>query len=92
MNIVKIENVGRINSFNNRLDIKSNVVFNNTKDTLMVVLSDDDINNENCLIKLRGYLVNILLLPKKYRYTFNDTLTGQMITHNLITGCVISYY
>lgn len=91
MNIIKIENIGRINSFNNRLDIKNG---NNLPDkfSTMVVLSDDDINNENCLIKLRGYLVNILLLPKKYKYTFNDTLTGQMITHNLITGCVISYY
>ena len=56
MNIIKIQNVGKINSFNNRLDIKSNVVFNSTKDKLMVVLSDDDVNNENCLIKLReGY-------------------------------------
>lgn len=92
MNIIKIQNVGKINSFNNRLDIKSNVVFNSTKDKLMVVLSDDDVNNENCLIKLRGYVVNILLIPKKYKYTFNNTLTGQMIIPNLITGCIISYY
>jgi len=92
MNIIKLQNTGRIHSFNNRLDIKSNVVFNTNNDTLMVVLSENDINNENCLIKLRGSVINILLLPKKYRYTFNDTLIGKMIKPNLITGCVISYY
>ena len=99
MNIINIENIGRIDSFNNRLDIKNgkfssseNGEYLPSKNGIIVVLSDDDVNNDNCLVKLRGITANILLLPKKYKYTFNDTLTGKKIKPNLTDYCGVSYY
>lgn len=91
MNIVKIGNIGKITSYNNKLEINSNIRVNN-ETGIMVILSDDDVYNENSLIKLRGTVINILILPKKYKFTFNDTKTGQLIKYNLNEKTVISYY
>lgn len=91
MNIVKIGNIGKITSFNNKLEINSNIRVND-KTGIMVILSDDDVINENSLIKLRGTVIDILILPKKYKFTFNDTKTGQLIKLNYNEKIVISYY
>jgi len=91
MNIIKIENVKQITGFQNRLEIKSDYKYS-SENSIMAILSDDDINNDNCLVKLRGYVINILLLPKRYKYTFNETKTGELIAIQLSKNCVISYY
>src|ERR1035437_3440127 len=91
MNIIKVENVRRINGFVNRLQVLSDYKYNPNKSTI-VVLSEDDILNENSLIKLRGFIISSLLLPKKYKYTFNDTKVGKLIVPNLEKNNVISYY
>jgi hypothetical protein len=58
----------------------------------MVVLSAEDIENINSLINLRGYSIYVLLIPKKYKFTFNDTDYHKSIVANLMPNYVISYY
>jgi len=91
MNIVKIGNIGKITSYNNRLEINSNIRIND-KTGIMVILSDDDVINENSLVKIRGAVIDILILPRKYKFIFNDTKTGQLIKFNYNEKVVISYY
>lgn len=91
MNIIKLENVNKVNTFNHKLEIKSNYRHDETS-TIMVILSEEDVNNDNCVIKLRGYIVKILILPKKYKFTFNDTKTYKAIINNLSDNFIISYY
>ena len=91
MNIVKIGNIGKITSYNNRLEINSNIRIND-KTGIMVILSDDDVINENSLVKIRGAVIDILILPRKYKFIFNYTKTGQLIKFNYNEKVVISYY
>ena len=91
MNIIKVENVRRINGFVNRLEIISNYRYDGTYSALLI-LSENDILNDNSLLKLKGYDISALLLPEKYKYTFNDTKVGKMIQPQLIIGYIISYY
>lgn len=91
MNIIKINNIKSVLSMAHSLEIKSNERFDN-KITTMVILDEQDIQNENRVMKLRGYLISILLLPSKYKYTFNETPMGKKIQPNLIENVEISYY
>ena len=92
MNIIKIENIKRIQGFSNKIEISSNYKHSDTK-SYLVVLNDEDVNNDNCLIKLRGYKIDVLLIPKKYRFTFfEETNTGKLIKTNLVNEFTISYY
>lgn len=91
MNIIKIENVKRIQGFHNKVEITSE--FKHTERySVLVVLSDDDINNDNSLLKLRGYDISTLLIPKRYKYTFAETKVGVLIRPQLNKNYVISYY
>lgn len=91
MNIIKLENVGRVTPFLNKLEIGSNY-HAKEKFSYMVVLSEDDINNSNSFIKLKDISISILLLPKKYKFTFNDTEMGKLVLTNLDSKSIISYY
>lgn len=92
MNIIKIENIKRIQGFTNKIEISSNYK-NNEIINIIVILSEEDVNNDNCLLKLKGYRINVLLIPKKYRYTFLDeTPTGKLIKLNLDNNYTISYF
>lgn len=91
MNIIKIENVRTINGFDNRLEIIGNYQYD-AKYSTLIILSEDDILNDNSLLKLKGYSISALLLPKKYKYTFNDLPVGKLIVPNLEKNTVISYY
>lgn len=71
MNIIKIENVSNIQGFHNKLEISTKgKSISQYSNTTLVVFSEEDVHNDNCLIKLRGYNINALLIPKKYKYTF----------------------
>jgi hypothetical protein len=92
MNIISIENTKRFNSFSNKVEISSNYKYSDNKNYLLI-LNDDDINNDNCIIKLRGYSISCLLIPKRYRFTFFDeTPIGKIIRRNLTEDFSISYY
>lgn len=91
MNIIKINNVKRITSTTHGLEIKSNERFND-KNSIIVILDEDDIQNENRSIKLRGYYIDVLILPKKYKYAFFETPIGKIIKPNLFNEYTITYY
>jgi hypothetical protein len=91
MNIIKIENVRKIDRSKNRLMIRNNYNFSTSVSTL-VVLSEDDILNENCLLKLKGYNISALLIPKKYRLDFKNFPISKLIAPNLEENAAISYY
>lgn len=78
MNIIKIENVRRMDSTTYSVIVKSDYIYSEKTSTI-VVLNEEDVENSNCLIKLKGYDVSALLIPKKYKYTFNETSTGKAI-------------
>ena len=91
MNIVKIENFKSAFGFDNKVEIKADKR-DTKKEGVMVVLSDEDIENINSLVKLRGYSIYVLLIPKKYKFTFNDSDYGKNLRHQFIPNVVISYY
>lgn len=91
MNIIKVNNVKRITSTAYGLEIKSNEWFKG-ENSVVVVLDEDDIQNENRSIKLRGYNIDVLIIPKKYKYTFFETPLGNIIKPNLPKGYLTTYY
>lgn len=91
MNIIKIENVRRIAGFSNTLEIKSEFK-HNEKNSFIVILSENDINNDNCFIRLKGYNISALLIPNKFKFTFFETSLGKLIQPVLNKKYVISYY
>ena len=91
MNIIKVENVRNIEGFNNKIEIKSDYKYSD-KQSIIVVLSEDDINNDNSLVKLRGYDISGLLIPKRFKFTFDETTVGKLIKQQLNRKNIISYY
>lgn len=91
MNIINIENVRRIEGFNNKVEIKSDYKYSD-KISTVVILNEDDINNDNSTIKLRGVVISALLIPKRNKYTFADTNVGKLLKPCLTEKSIISYY
>lgn len=91
MNIIKIENIKRIETTTSGLIIKSNHI-NDDKVTIIVIFSESDINNDNCVIKLKGVTIGCLILPIKYKHTFFDTKTGKLVRPFLVENFDITYY
>ena len=91
MNIIKIDNVKRIETTASGLIIKSNQI-NDDKVTVVAILSESDINNDNTYIKLIGHSIACLVLPKKYKHTFFETKMGELVRMNLIENYDITYY
>ena len=91
MNIIKIENYKSCFGSTHSIEIKSDHTLNVNKGYI-IVLSEEDINNLNTLIKLRGYLIDVLLIPKKFKFTFNDTDYYNLIKIQLSKRHTISYY
>ena len=59
MNIVKIENVKRITGTNKGLTITSNTIKEGRAGNMtVVVLSEDDMMNDNVVVRLRGYTID----------------------------------
>ena len=93
MNIIKVENLKSVLGFTNKLEVntgykKDGVSHYNS----IVILDADDIENENTLIKLRGVIIDALLIPKKYKFTFNDSKYYSGIKLNFKDSTVISYF
>lgn len=91
MNIIKVENVRRIDGYNNRVEIKSDYKYSDKLSTV-VILNEDDINNDNSILKLRGVMISVLLIPKRNKYTFADTEVGKLLKPCLSEKSIISYY
>jgi hypothetical protein len=88
MNIIRTENVKSVSATTYSLTVYVEKCKDlNKPQHLTVILSDDDLTNINSLVKLKGYIIDTLVIPKKYRFTFNDTehykiLQGQLRENN----------
>ncbi|MFW5847659.1 MAG: hypothetical protein ACOCVF_01950 [bacterium] len=90
MNIIRIEKFKRSLGSTHSVDIKTD--YKNLNKGTVVILSENDINNTNTLNKLRGYLIDVLVIPKKYKYTFNDTEYFDILKIQLSDKPTITYY
>ena len=93
MNIIKVENVGSILGFNNKIEVKTGYKKDGKSQfSTIVILDSDDIENDNTLVKFRGYNIDVLIIPKKYKYTFNGTKYYMVIKESFSKNIIISYF
>jgi len=93
MNIIKVENVGSILGFVDKLEVKTGYKKEGVSNYSMIVILDaDDIDNDNTLIKFRGLSIHALIIPKKYKHTFNESKYYEVIKNSFTKNAVISYY
>jgi len=92
MNIIKLDSgVKRFHSFNGGVDILVDPLVN--RNGVIIVLSEDDMENDNIINKLRGYTINGLLIPRKYRYTYKENKTFIILQPTLISkDWFVSFY
>jgi hypothetical protein len=92
MNIIRTENVKSTlsTSYSLTLNIEKHKDLN--KSCTIVILDGDDIENMNSLIKLKGIVIDILIIPKKFKYTMNDTKYYDVISTQFDKDYKITYY
>lgn len=91
MNVIKIENFKNASSSYKRVNIKSNYDHTNNSG-IMIVLSEDDINNFKFMDVLRGYLISIVLIPNEMKSIFKNTKFFHVLKIQLSNNYIISYY
>ncbi len=93
MNIIRVENLRSVIGYANKLEVNTGYKkdgvshYNN-----IVILDADDIENDNTLIKFRGMVIDALMIPKKYKYTFNESKYYSVIKDSFKDTTVISYF
>jgi hypothetical protein len=94
MNIIKVHNVTGINSTTHGLEVNTGKRYipPHDKITVMMILNDDEINNRNSIIKIKGWNISTLFIPTKFRYTFFETELGKLIQMYLVKNYKITYY
>lgn len=92
MNIIRLDNVksSLATSYSLTLNIEK---YKDIKKTFtIVILDEEDINNINSLIKLRGFSIAILIIPKKFKFTFNETKYYNELMSQLDKDYKITYF
>jgi len=93
MNIIRINNIKNVHANAHSIEIKTESNLSSDKRHTMVILSEEDMINDNLVNnKLRGLGIDILLIPKKYKYTFDQTPIAKEIKLCLYQNHEISYY
>ena len=94
MNIIKVHNVTGIVATTHGLEVNTGKQYlpPHDKITAMVIMNDDEINNRNSIVKVKGYEISTLFIPIKYRYTFMDMEMGKLIQVYLTKNHHITYY
>lgn len=92
MNIIRIENVKNISSTTYSLTVRVEKFKETNKSHVIVVLGDDDIMNDNTLLKLIGVNIDALLIPRKLKFTFNETEYFKKIQPSLVEDYTITYF
>lgn len=90
MNIINLENFKSVLSSTHRLELKTD--FKVKKNGTLVVLSEEDILNDNAYRKLIGYSIDVLIIPKKYKYTFQTTPIYKNISKGFSKEFYLSFY
>jgi len=92
MNIIRIDNAKSTLSTTYSLTVNVEKHKDINKTLTVVILSEDDIDNENSLIKLKGINIDVLILPKKHKFSFNDTKYYDHIVSQFTENYNITYY
>lgn len=92
MNIIRLENVksSMATTYSLTLNVEKNKDIGKT--FVIVILNEDDVNNDNSLIKLRGFNINVLAIPKKIKFTFNEGEYFKALELQLDKDYKITYY
>jgi hypothetical protein len=94
MNIIKLHNITGIDAHSHSLEINTGKQYLTSGDkmTVMAILNEDEINNRNTIIKVKGYNIDVLLIPTKFKYTFFETELGKIIQLYLTKNHKITYF
>lgn len=93
MNIIKVENVKGFFGSTHKVEVRTGYKKNGESTfSTIVVLDGEDIENDNTIVKLKTHNIDCLLIPKKYKFTFNETKCFKWITPYLVKDFTISYF
>lgn len=94
MNKIKLHNVTGTFATIHSVEVNSGKQYLSqyNKMSMMVILNEDEINNPNTIIKVKGCDISVLFIPTKFRYTFFDTELGKLIQIYLTKNHWITYY
>jgi len=92
MNIIRIDNAKSTLSTAYSLTVNVEKYKDISKILTVVILSEEDIDNENSLIKLKGINIDVLILPKKHKFSFNDTKYYEHLIPQFSENYNITYY
>jgi hypothetical protein len=92
MNIIRIDNVKSTLSTSFSLTINIEKYKDLNKSFTIVILDEDDIENMNSLIKLKGIVIDTLIIPKKYKFTINETKYYDVLSTQFDKDYKITYY
>lgn len=85
MNHLKIKNY--ISAIDDTHSAEINTNINGGRIGNIIILSQEEVENENSINKLKDIKIDILTIPKKFKYTFSETrlyklLEPQMFLEN----------
>lgn len=92
MNIIRLDNVKSTlaTTYSLTLNVEKNKDIGNH--FVIVVLDEDDINNINTIIKLKGINIDVLMIPNKVKFTFNESKYFDALLSQLNKEYYITYY
>lgn len=92
MNIIRLDNVksALATTYSLTLNVEKNKDIQ--KHFVIVVLDEEDIENKNTLIKLKGLNIDVLMIPKKLKFSFNDSEYFDVLSSQLNKENYLTYY
>ena len=91
MNVIKVHNVKSILPSLRSLEINTEKG-KRSYDITIVIFSEEDIDNINTLYKLKGATIDVLVIPKKHRFIFNESEYYKYVKYQLTENYTITYY
>lgn len=92
MNIIRLDNIKSSLSTTYSLTLNVEKHKDLNKRFTIVVLDEDDVENINSLVKLKGISINVLIIPKKFKYSFNESKYYKEIMSQLDKNYEITYF
>ena len=92
MNIIRIENVKSVFATTYSLTVHVEKFKETNKPHAIVVLGEEDIANDNTLLKIIGVNIDVLLIPRKLKFTFNETEYFKKLQPSLVEDYTITYF
>lgn len=92
MNIIRIDNAKSTLATTYSLTVNVEKHKDINKTLTVVILSEEDIKNENSIIKLKGINIDVLVLPKKIKFSFNETKYYEHISTQFTKDYNVTYY